>query len=88
MDIKILGVGCDRCNELKRLTREAVKEFALDATITEVKDMPSIMKYRIQFMPGLVINEKVVCSGKVPSKGEITSYITTALLKEENAEQG
>lgn len=86
MDIIILGVGCDRCNELKRLTREVIKEFAIDATVTEIKDMPSIMKYRIQFMPGLVINGKVACSGKVPTKGEIASLITTAIINEDNSQ--
>lgn len=84
MNIKILGIGCAKCNELERLTKEVIKEFSIDATIIEVKDMKLIMKYPILATPGLVINEKLVVSGKVPSKGELTSYITTALTQEEN----
>jgi hypothetical protein len=47
-----------------------------------VKDLKKIMEYPILTTPGLVINEKLVSSGRVPSKAEITTFITTALSKE------
>lgn len=56
-----------------------VKELGLDATIEKVEDMKKIMEYPILYTPGLVIDEKLVCAGKVPSKAEVTAFITTAL---------
>jgi small redox-active disulfide protein 2 len=82
MVIKILGTGCAKCNQLENTTREVLKELAVDATIEHIKDMKKIMEYPILQTPGLVINEKLVSSGRVPTKAEVTSYITTALAKE------
>jgi len=56
-----------------------VKELSVDATIEHVKDMKKIMEYPILQTPGLVIDEKLVCSGRVPTKAEVTTFITTAL---------
>ena len=58
-----------------------------DASIEEVKDMKKIMNYPILMTPGLVINEKLVCSGKVPSKAEVTQLIVNALEKEGRSER-
>ncbi|TFG45349.1 MAG: thioredoxin family protein [Dehalococcoidia bacterium] len=75
MKIKILGTGCPKCNQLEALTREAVKELGIDAEIEKVKDIVKIMAYPVMMTPALVIDEKVVFSGKVPSKAEITTEI-------------
>ncbi len=82
MEIKILGSGCAKCHQLEQLVKEVVKDLEIDAEIYYVKNITSIMEYPILTTPGLVINEKVYSSGKVPSKEEITSFITTALAKE------
>ncbi len=82
MKIKVLGPGCARCHQLEQTTREVVKELGIDAEIEDVKDVKKIMEYPILTTPGLVINEKLVCSGRVPSKSEVTTFITTALAKE------
>ncbi|MBA7633418.1 hypothetical protein ES703_40984 [subsurface metagenome] len=82
MKIKVLGPGCARCHQLEQTTREAVKELGIDAEIEEVKDIKKIMEYPILTTPGLVINERLVVSGRVPSKAEVTTFITTALGKE------
>jgi len=82
MKIKVLGPGCVRCHQLEQMTREVVKELGIEAAIEYVKDVKKIMEYPILTTPSLVIDEKVVCSGKVPSKSEMTTYITTALAKE------
>lgn len=82
MKIRILGTGCAKCQALEKLANEVVRELALDATIEEVRDMKKIMEYPILMTPGLVINEKLVVSGRVPSKAEVTNFITTALAKE------
>jgi len=82
MNIKILGPGCFRCQQLEKTTREAVKELGIDASIEEVTDINKIIAYRILYTPGLVLNGQLVCSGRVPTKAEVTQLITTALVKE------
>jgi small redox-active disulfide protein 2 len=81
MIIKVLGTGCAKCMQLEKTAREAVKELGIDAKIEEVKDITKILEYPILTTPGLVIDEKVVCSGKIPSKDEVKKYITSALGK-------
>jgi small redox-active disulfide protein 2 len=83
MKIKVLGTGCARCHQVEQLTREVIKELGIDAVVEEVKDMKKIMEYPILMTPGLVVNEEVVCSGKVPSKAELTQFVINALAKEE-----
>ena len=83
MNIKILGPGCARCHQVEQTAREVVKELGIDASIEEVKDIKKIMEYPILTTPGLVLNEELVCSGRVPTKAEVTQLITSALEKEE-----
>jgi len=85
MKIKILGPGCARCHQLEATTKEVIKELGIDATLEEVKDIKKIMVYPILTTPGLVIDEKLVCSGRVPTKTEVTTFITTALANQEEA---
>ena len=82
MNIKILGPGCARCHQLGKTTREAVQELGIDAEIEEVKDINKIMEYPILTTPGLVINGQVVCTGRVPTKAELTQFVAHALTKE------
>ena len=78
MVIKVLGTGCANCKQLKRLSREVVAELSLDAQVEEVTDMPTIMGYGVMSTPGLVIDEKVVGYGGVPSKAQLTQLIQSA----------
>ena len=82
MQIKILGPGCARCQQLEKTAQEVVRELSIDATIEKVKDIKKIMQYPILTTPGLVIDDKLVCSGRVPTKAEVTTFITTALAKQ------
>ena len=81
MKIKILGPGCTRCDQLEKTTKEVVKELGIDVSLEHVKDVQKIMEYPILHTPGLVLNEELVCSGRVPTKAEVATYITTALSK-------
>ena len=81
MIIKILGTGCAKCMQLEKNAKEAVKELGIDAKIEDVKDITKILEYPILTTPGLVIDEKVVCSGKIPSKDEVKKYINEAMKK-------
>ena len=64
---------------LETTVREVVAEMSIKADIEHVRDMKKIMEYPILTTPGLVIDEKLVSSGKVPSKAEVTTYITNAV---------
>ena len=87
MKIKILGTGCAKCHQVEQITRQIVKELAIDATIEKVKDMKKIMRYPILTTPGLVVNEELVCSGRIPTNSEVTQFIINAMDKEEQAKK-
>lgn len=76
MEIKVLGSGCAKCKTLERITREAVEELKLDATVEKVEDIQKIMDYGVMFTPALVIDGKVVFSGKVPKLKEMKEILT------------
>lgn len=76
MDIKILGTGCPKCKTLEKLTREAVSDLGIEANITKEEDIIKIMGFGVLHTPGLVINNKVVMSGRLPSLSEIQNSIT------------
>ncbi len=84
MIIKVLGSGCAKCNQLENLTKDVLKEMGIEATIEHVKDINKIMDYPILTTPGLVINEEVVVSGKMPDKAKLNQIIVNALAKEQN----
>lgn len=77
MDIKILGPGCPKCKTLEKLTREVVEQNGIEATVSKVEDIVAIMNYGVMTTPALVIDEKVVVKGRVPSADEIKRLITT-----------
>jgi small redox-active disulfide protein 2 len=76
MIVKILGPGCTNCQNLERATREAIAELGLDATVEKVTDYPTIAGYGVMSTPGLVVDEKVVVSGRVPKRAEIKLLLT------------
>lgn len=78
LNIKILGSGCANCKRLEQITRQVVDTLALEVEIVKVTDHLEMMKYPILSTPGLVINEKVVSSGRIPTQTEITDWITQA----------
>jgi small redox-active disulfide protein 2 len=77
--IKVLGSGCANCKKLEALTRQAASKLGIEAEVTKVTEYPDIMKYNVMSTPGLVVNEKVVSAGRIPSEAEITAFLTSAL---------
>ncbi len=75
MNIKILGTGCAKCQRLEQLTREVASERGIDAEFEHVSDIVKIMEYRIMGTPALVVDEKVVVAGRLPSKDEIGGWL-------------
>ena len=76
MEIKVLGTGCPRCRALEQATREAVAQLGIEANILKEEDIMKIMSYGIMHTPALVVNEKVVISGRVPSVNELKEILT------------
>lgn len=76
MIIKLLGPGCRNCQNLERVTRQAVEDLGLTATIEKVTDYRSIVGYGVMATPALVVDEKLLVTGRVPSPGEIRELLT------------
>lgn len=79
MEIKILGTGCPKCQRLDQLTREAVAAAGVQASIVHVTDLDAIMAYPILSTPGLVVNEQVMSSGRLPRREEIVAWLQAVL---------
>lgn len=75
MNIKILGPGCSKCTVLERMTREAVAELGVKATIEHVTDTDKILAYPIVTTPALVVDEQVKISGHLPTKDQIRGWL-------------
>ncbi|MEW6401307.1 MAG: thioredoxin family protein [Chloroflexota bacterium] len=79
LTIKILGSGCENCKRLAWLAERTASHLSIEAQIIKVTDYAEIMKYDVLSTPGLVVNEKLVSSGRIPSEAEITTFLTNAL---------
>ena len=80
LTIKILGSGCSNCKKVETIAHQAVEKMGISAEVIKVTDYNQIMEYNILSTPGLVINEKVVCSGRIPSQAEISTWLADAEL--------
>lgn len=81
LKIKVLGAGCANCKKVEEVTRQALTYMSLQAEIIKVTDHAEIMDYPILSTPGLVINEKLVCSGRIPSQTELTTWLADAEME-------
>lgn len=79
LTIKVLGSGCANCKRVEQIAKKVVEEMSLEAEIIKVTEYPEIMKYNLMSTPGLVINEKVVSVGRIPTPAEVTTWLTDAL---------
>ncbi len=75
MEIKVLGTGCSKCKATYETVNKVVNENNINATVTKVEDIMEIMKYNVMNMPAIVIDGKVVLSGKTPSEKEIKNLL-------------
>lgn len=78
MEIKVLGPGCYNCKKLNELANLAVKELNVEAKVTYVTDMIEIANSGLLRTPGLVINNKIVSYGRIPSLEEVKTFILNA----------
>ena len=79
LTIKVLGSGCANCKRVEQIARKVVTNLGIEANIIKVTDYNDIASYNILSTPGLVINEKVVSYGRIPSEAEITTFVANAL---------
>lgn len=75
MEIKVLGMGCPKCVKLYENAKVAVEAKGVEAEVIKVEELPSILKYNVMSTPALVVNEKVVTTGKVPSAEQIAEFL-------------
>jgi small redox-active disulfide protein 2 len=78
VNIKVLGSGCPNCQRLEATVRRVVQAQKIEAQIEKVTDFAEMMKYAILATPGLVINEKLMAAGRIPSDKDIAAWLTQA----------
>lgn len=77
MHIKVLGPGCANCQRLEERTKEAAADLGIEATIEKVTDMAEIVSYGVMKTPGLVIDDRLVMSGRVPTVAQIAEFLSS-----------
>jgi small redox-active disulfide protein 2 len=75
MYLKVLGTGCSNCKKLEVMTKELVTELNIDARVEKVEDIEEIMRTGVMSTPALLADDKVVLSGYVPSRKELTNFL-------------
>ncbi len=75
MIIKVLGSGCTNCQNLEKVTRDALAELGIEADLQHVTDPAEIASYGVMRTPGLVIDDEVVLSGRVPSAAQVHALL-------------
>ncbi len=79
LTIKVLGSGCANCKRVEQIAQKVIAEMGFQAEIVKVTDYKGIMAYNVLSTPGLVVNEKLVCAGRIPTPAEVTTWLADAL---------
>ena len=82
LTVKVLGPGCQNCVNLTTLAQKALNNLAIEAKVEKVTDYAEFAKYKLMMTPGLVINEKLVSAGRIPTEAEITTFLANAMMEE------
>jgi small redox-active disulfide protein 2 len=80
LSIKVLGPGCANCLKVAQIAQQAVRTLGVEVEVEKVSEIEEITKYRLLATPGLVINEKLVCAGRIPTAAEVTTWVANALV--------
>ena len=81
LTVKVLGSGCENCKKVEEIARKVVTMMSMQAEVIKVTDWAEIRKYPILGTPGLVVNEKVVCAGRIPTEAEVTTWLVNAEME-------
>jgi small redox-active disulfide protein 2 len=76
--IKVLGPGCSNCKKLEAVAKQGAELAGVQAEFVKITDYAEITKYPVLSTPGLVINEKLVSSGRIPTPVEVKTWIADA----------
>ncbi len=79
LNIKVLGSGCANCKRVEQIVRKIITDMGIEAEVVKVTEYADIMAYNVMSTPGLVINEKIVSTGRIPAPAEVTTWLTNAL---------
>jgi small redox-active disulfide protein 2 len=79
LDIKVLGPGCDNCKKVEAIARQAAMNLGVEAQFEKVTDRAEYPKYGLMYTPGLVINNKLVSGGRIPTEAEVMTWVADAL---------
>ncbi len=79
LTVKVLGPGCANCQRLEQIARQAVEQLGILAQVSKITDYSEIIEHGVMTTPGLIVNDRVVCSGRVPTLAEVTTWLTSAL---------
>jgi len=77
MNIKVLGPGCKKCSTTEQIVKDAVSESGIDAIVEKISDPMKIASFGVFGTPAVIINDDVKCVGKVPSKEDVLSWISS-----------
>ena len=78
LTVKVLGSGCATCKRVEEIVRQAIAKMGLQAEVIKVTDYADMMQYNIMSTLGLVVNEKLVSAGKIPTEAQVTTWLTDA----------
>lgn len=82
LTIKVLGSGCANCKRVEQIAQKVIADMGFQAEIVKVTDYNDIMAYNVLSTPGLVVNEKLVCTGRIPTPAEVTTWLADAAMQE------
>ena len=75
LTVKVLGSGCPNCKKVEQIARNVIDELHIEAEVVKVTDYDEILAHGIMSTPGLMLNEDIVCSGRIPTKDEVTTWM-------------
>ena len=79
LSIKVLGPGCDNCKKVEAIAKQAAMNLGVEAQFEKITDRAEYPKYGLMYTPGLVINNKLVCGGRIPTEAEVMTWVADAL---------
>ena len=82
MEVKVLGPGCSKCQKLYDDVHKALRFVGLQAKVSKVESTEEILGYKVLITPALVVNGEVKAAGRIPDLAEMTTWFTTAAIKE------
>lgn len=85
LNIKVLGPGCANCHRLEELARSAMAGLGVEAQVEHLTTRADFKRYNLLATPGLVVNEKLVSAGRLPSVQEITTWLADAMMSAETS---